>query len=185
MSYLDVRIGGSGLISGGRLARQLADEMGSTAIEDLPIRFAAIATEVGTGHEMWLTRGFAGAGDARLLRIARNFSAGAARRTLADGRRAGQSGAGHRGARFRRPRGHCGQSRCRPLRPRRDHRESWLGPERRAACTAARHAAPRLHGIARHVRRRARAAARNVRRCCPAGIFHRDGGSFQHHAGSS
>ena len=31
--------------------------MGSTAIEDLPLRFAAIATEVGTGHEIWLTRG--------------------------------------------------------------------------------------------------------------------------------
>jgi NTE family protein len=57
LGYLDVRIGGSGLISGGRLARQLAEEMGSTAIEDLPVRFAAIATEVGTGHEMWLTRG--------------------------------------------------------------------------------------------------------------------------------
>ena len=26
-------------------------------IEDLPLRFAAIATEIGTGHEIWLTRG--------------------------------------------------------------------------------------------------------------------------------
>jgi NTE family protein len=57
LSYLDVRIGGSGLIGGSRLARRLADAMGSTAIEDLPLRFAAIATEVGTGHEIWLTRG--------------------------------------------------------------------------------------------------------------------------------
>src|SRR6202035_2511706 len=57
LGYLDVRIGGSGLISGGRLARQLAEEMGSTAIEHLPVRFAAIATEVGTGHEIWLTHG--------------------------------------------------------------------------------------------------------------------------------
>ncbi len=31
--------------------------MGDTAIEDLPIRFTAIATEIGTGHEVWLTRG--------------------------------------------------------------------------------------------------------------------------------
>jgi NTE family protein len=26
-------------------------------IDDLPMRFAAIATEIGTGHEIWLTRG--------------------------------------------------------------------------------------------------------------------------------
>jgi NTE family protein len=57
IGYLDVRIGGSGLIGGGRLARRLADAMGATTIEELPIRFAAIATEVGTGHEFWLTRG--------------------------------------------------------------------------------------------------------------------------------
>jgi NTE family protein len=57
IGYLDVRIGGSGLISGGRLAKRLSEAIGSKAIEDLPIRFAAIATEVGTGHEIWLTRG--------------------------------------------------------------------------------------------------------------------------------
>jgi NTE family protein len=57
ISYLDVRIGGSGLIGGGRLAKQLTEAIGTTAIEDLPVRYAAIATEVGTGHEIWLTRG--------------------------------------------------------------------------------------------------------------------------------
>ncbi len=57
ISYLDVRIGGSGLIGGGRLTKQLVEAIGTTAIEDLPIRYAAIATEVGTGHEIWLTRG--------------------------------------------------------------------------------------------------------------------------------
>jgi NTE family protein len=57
ISYLDVRIGGSGLISGGRLTSQLEQSIGPGNIEDLPIRFAAIATEVGTGHEVWLTRG--------------------------------------------------------------------------------------------------------------------------------
>ena len=55
--YLDVRIGGSGLIGGGRLAKQLEEAIGTRSIEELPIRFAAIATEVGTGHEIWLTRG--------------------------------------------------------------------------------------------------------------------------------
>jgi NTE family protein len=57
ISYLDVRIGGSGLISGSRLADRLAESIGDCAIEDMPIRFAAIATEIGTGHEVWLTRG--------------------------------------------------------------------------------------------------------------------------------
>jgi len=57
IGYLDVRIGGSGLIGGGRLARRLEEAMGARTIEELPVRFAAIATEVGTGHEIWLTRG--------------------------------------------------------------------------------------------------------------------------------
>jgi len=57
ISYLDVRLGGSGLINGGRLANLLGESLGTTLIEDLPTRFAAIATEVGTGHEVWLTRG--------------------------------------------------------------------------------------------------------------------------------
>ena len=57
LGYLDIRIGSSGLIGGGRLARRLEQAIGNTSIEDLPLRFAAIATEVGTGHEIWLTRG--------------------------------------------------------------------------------------------------------------------------------
>jgi NTE family protein len=57
LGYLDVSFSGSGLISGGRLARQLEQSLGKTIIEDLPVRFAAIATEVATGHEIWLTRG--------------------------------------------------------------------------------------------------------------------------------
>ena len=57
IGYLDVRFGGSGLISGARLADRLHELIGPTSIEDLPVRFAAIATEVGTGHEIWLTRG--------------------------------------------------------------------------------------------------------------------------------
>jgi NTE family protein len=57
ISYLDVRIGGSGLIRGGRLTSKLEESIGKANIEDLPIRFAAIATEIGTGHEVWLTRG--------------------------------------------------------------------------------------------------------------------------------
>jgi len=57
LGYLDVSLSGSGLISGGRLARRLEDKIGRTKIEDLGLRFAAIATEIETGHEVWLTRG--------------------------------------------------------------------------------------------------------------------------------
>jgi NTE family protein len=57
LGYLDLRFGGSGLISGGRLARKLESTLGNISFADLPIRLAAIATEIGTGHEIWLTRG--------------------------------------------------------------------------------------------------------------------------------
>ena len=56
-SYLDISLSGSGLINGGPLASKLTDALGDTRIEDLPLRFAAIATEFNTGHEIWLTRG--------------------------------------------------------------------------------------------------------------------------------
>jgi NTE family protein len=55
--YLDFSFSGSGLIGGNRLADELVREVGHIAIDELPIRMAAIATEVGTGHEIWLTRG--------------------------------------------------------------------------------------------------------------------------------
>jgi NTE family protein len=55
--YLDFNLWGSGLIRGDRLAELLDRELGAVTIDQLPLRFAAIATEVGTGHEIWLTRG--------------------------------------------------------------------------------------------------------------------------------
>jgi NTE family protein len=57
LGYLDVSFGGSGLIGGGRLAARLEETLGDMMIEDLPRQFAVIATELGTGHEIWLTRG--------------------------------------------------------------------------------------------------------------------------------
>ena len=57
LGYLDVSLSGSGLIGGNRLASHLDTALAKTMIEDLPIRFAAIATEVRTGHEIWLTHG--------------------------------------------------------------------------------------------------------------------------------
>ncbi|MEY9185835.1 NTE family protein [Bradyrhizobium sp. USDA 326] len=57
LGYLDIRLNGSGLIGGEKLATRLEEACGQIQIEDLPIKFAAVATEVRTGHEIWLTRG--------------------------------------------------------------------------------------------------------------------------------
>jgi NTE family protein len=57
LGYLDIRLNGSGLIGGDKLASQLEAALGQTLIEDLPLKFATVATEVRTGHEIWLTRG--------------------------------------------------------------------------------------------------------------------------------
>ena len=57
MGLLDFHISGSGLISGDRLKRLLERDLGTSRVEALPLRFATVATELGTGHEIWLTRG--------------------------------------------------------------------------------------------------------------------------------
>jgi NTE family protein len=57
LGYLDFSFSGSGLIGGHRLADDLVRALGDLRIDELPVRVAAIATEVGTGHEIWLTRG--------------------------------------------------------------------------------------------------------------------------------
>lgn len=57
LHYLDLNLSGSGLIRGGNLAKRLEAGLLDKRIEDLTIRFAAIATEFNTGHEIWLTRG--------------------------------------------------------------------------------------------------------------------------------
>jgi NTE family protein len=57
LGYLDFTFGVSGLIGGNRLARRLEQTLGDLTFSDLPLRLVAIATEVRTGHEIWLTRG--------------------------------------------------------------------------------------------------------------------------------
>ena len=57
LSYLDIRLNGSGLIGGAKLAAEIEAAMGQSLIEDLPVKFATVATEVRTGHEIWLTHG--------------------------------------------------------------------------------------------------------------------------------
>ena len=57
LGYLDVSLSGSSLINGERFGRHLESLIGRTKIEALDTRFAAVATEIATGHEVWLTRG--------------------------------------------------------------------------------------------------------------------------------
>lgn len=54
---MDVSFSGSGLIGGSKLKNLLDDALGERAIEDIPTGFATVATEMGSGHEIWLTRG--------------------------------------------------------------------------------------------------------------------------------
>lgn len=57
MGLLDFHISGSGLIGGDRLRKLLEVDLGGRRIEELPVQFATVATELSTGHELWLTKG--------------------------------------------------------------------------------------------------------------------------------
>ena len=66
LRLLDVRISAGGLVGGEKLMRLLTEILGKTTVEDLPVRFAATATDIQTGQEVWLQTG----GLAALIRIA-------------------------------------------------------------------------------------------------------------------
>jgi NTE family protein len=57
MGLLDFHITGSGLIAGSRLQKLLDQDLTDRRVESLPVRFCTIATELVTGHEIWLTKG--------------------------------------------------------------------------------------------------------------------------------
>ncbi|KLK93694.1 NTE family protein rssA [Microvirga vignae] len=57
MGLLDFHFSGAGLIAGGRLQRLLDQDLTDRRVEALPIKFCTIATELTSGHEIWLTRG--------------------------------------------------------------------------------------------------------------------------------
>ena len=57
LGLLDFSFAGGGLFGGERLRARLEAALGGIQIEDLPIRFAGVATEIGGGHEIWLRRG--------------------------------------------------------------------------------------------------------------------------------
>lgn len=54
---LDFAFSWSGLFSGDRLMKELREMLGEANIEDLPIAFTAIATDLEKGREVWLSRG--------------------------------------------------------------------------------------------------------------------------------
>jgi NTE family protein len=54
---MDVSFSGVSFIGGERLRRELEQEFAGLSFEDLDKKFATVATEAGTGHEIWLTKG--------------------------------------------------------------------------------------------------------------------------------
>ena len=57
LGLMDFSFSSVGLIGGGKLKGRLLEALGDRNIEDLPNKFAAIATESGSGHEVWFTKG--------------------------------------------------------------------------------------------------------------------------------
>lgn len=57
LQLMDFSLSGRGLIGGNRLGNLLVDHLGDRRLDDLPRSFTAVATELGTGHEIWLSSG--------------------------------------------------------------------------------------------------------------------------------
>jgi NTE family protein len=55
--YLDFRVRSAGLIGGKRLKKLLREHFDNYKIEDLPVPYVAIASDLITGHEVWLRDG--------------------------------------------------------------------------------------------------------------------------------
>lgn len=54
---MDLNFSGAGLINGNKLGQLLHDNIGEITIDDLEKKYIAIATELSTGHEIWLGKG--------------------------------------------------------------------------------------------------------------------------------
>jgi len=57
LSYLDVKLNGGGLVGGHRLVAEMRRHLGDVRIEQLPIPFAAVCTDLASGNEVWLRQG--------------------------------------------------------------------------------------------------------------------------------
>jgi NTE family protein len=53
----DFQLGGGGLIAGRRVLQALHPDMLALAIEELPVPFVCVATDLANGHEVWLRSG--------------------------------------------------------------------------------------------------------------------------------
>lgn len=56
-SYLDFKMRSPGLIGGGKLIAMMEEHLKDVQIEQLPCPFVTIATDLKTGHEVWLRKG--------------------------------------------------------------------------------------------------------------------------------
>ena len=56
-SYIDLKLSGGGLLGGQKLVELMTEHLGDQKIEDLPVSFTAVVTDLVDGHEMWLRRG--------------------------------------------------------------------------------------------------------------------------------
>jgi NTE family protein len=54
---LDFHLGGNGLLGGLKLTQKLTDHLGRYSFGDLSKPFVCVATEIRTGHEIWLSSG--------------------------------------------------------------------------------------------------------------------------------
>jgi NTE family protein len=57
IAYLDVKLGGGGVIGGSRLISELERNFGDLSIEGLSAPFTAVAADLATGHEVWINSG--------------------------------------------------------------------------------------------------------------------------------
>jgi NTE family protein len=57
LSLLDLSFSGAGMLAGSKLRDELSRALTGLRIEDLRLKFGAVATEIGLGHEVWLRRG--------------------------------------------------------------------------------------------------------------------------------
>lgn len=57
LGLIDFQLQGAGLVGGERLRALLERDLADVSVERLPVTFASVATEMGTGHEVWMTKG--------------------------------------------------------------------------------------------------------------------------------
>lgn len=57
LGFLDLRLRSGGLIGGEKITEEIMSHIGDVQIENLPHPFSAVATDLVTGHEVWLQDG--------------------------------------------------------------------------------------------------------------------------------